>query len=84
MKVKELKNLISDLSDESDVCFQMDSGCCGDYESMEITDTEVMGLTGKEDVDDILIVRFKALPGYRYCIQVGQTKRADKKYWEKK
>lgn len=78
MKVKELKDQLNQLSDEDDVNFLMDSGCCGDYEEMEVYDLDLF----REF--KLLLVRFKALPGYRSCIQSGSTLKQDKEYWKDK
>lgn len=79
MKAKELKELVNQLSDEDDILFNIDSGCCGDYEELEVHDLDLF-----KSFERFLIVRFKSLPGYRSCLQVGCTKRQDEEYWKDK
>lgn len=76
MKVKELREVLSGLNDDADIAFLMNSGCCGDYESLEDYDIDAID-------DNYAAIYFKALPGYRSCIQVGSTIKADKDYWDR-
>lgn len=80
MKVKELRELIENLSDDSDVCFRMNSGCCGDFEYMEVNSTFS---SPKEDKRAVVNIDFDSLPGYMSCIQVSKTVADNKKYWLK-
>jgi hypothetical protein len=84
MKVSELKQAISELADDTDVYFRIASGCCGDYEDLELIELEVNKKTGDGSILDqeYCILHFNSLPGYKSCIQAGQTKKADEKYWE--
>jgi hypothetical protein len=76
MKVKELRELMRELDDDADVQFSMDDGCCGDYLTLELAFSDAI-LAG------LMELRFKAVPGYRSCIQSGATKQADKDYWNR-
>lgn len=82
MKVKELKELLSKVSDDADVSFQMRSGCCGDVEYMEVAYTDDYE-PSKSIPEGHVSITFESLPGYKSCIQAGGTIRADKEYWEK-
>ena len=77
MKIKELRDMIANLKDDATISFLMDSGCCGDDESMDAYDFETY-----EDL--ALIIRLSSLPGYKSCIQADGTLEADEKYWKNK
>lgn len=81
MKIKELKEMIANMPDDADLSFQMQSGCCGEFEEMEISYTDIY--EPHRDWQGSLLFRFHALPGYKSCIQAGGTIRADKEYWER-
>lgn len=80
MKAKELIEALQKADPESDVCFLIDDGCCGDWIDLNAYDFETMSL---EKHGSWTRISFSALPGYRSCIQSGGTKSADEKYWEK-
>lgn len=79
--IKDLKKEIENLPDDMEIVFKMQSGCCDDYEYMELSSS---------DYDDIEYFKppyfftfaFKPLAGYKSCIQAGKTLKADKEYWE--
>lgn len=66
MNIKELKQLIKDLPEDSSISFLMDSGCCGDFEEMECYDTSVYDGVG-------IAFRLESLPGYGSCRQAANT-----------
>ena len=87
MKVRELLELLQGCSPDEEVSFQMRSGCCGDYEYMEVEsfDTSDYQSTAEKKAGISRItaqVFFHSLPGYHSCRQVGSTIPADKEYWE--
>lgn len=73
MKAKEA---LLALDDDANIMFLMASGCCGDTESLEAYDIDLIDT-------NYLAIYFKALPGYRSCIQVASTIKADKAYWDR-
>lgn len=81
MTIKELKEKIANMPDDATISFEMYSGCCGDVEYLELSDTDesepYKTFTGS------LRFFFASLPGYHSCIQAGGTIRADKEYWAK-
>lgn len=77
MKVKDLLEHLKGLDPEASVIIQMQSGCCGDSETMEIIHIDVC-----PDPIQALFIELKPLPGYKSCIQVGSTKRKDEEYWK--
>lgn len=80
MKKAKLLELIQKLDDNDEILFQIQDGCCDDSLDLIVDDTAYHNL----DVEGkVVIVKFSSLPGYRSCIQAGQTKRADQEYWEK-
>ena len=87
MKVKELKALLKEYKckPDDDVVFRMKSGCCDDWEDLELFkgfEHEYYKPYRKEDVG-VLQFEFYNLPGYRSCRQAGDTKRADKEWLDK-
>jgi len=68
MKVKELREQIADLKDDADILFLMNSGCCGDHETMSAYDSD-------SHADSLLLIYFDALPGYQSCIHASNTKK---------
>ncbi len=85
MKIKELRQMLNELPatmDDQDVQFNMRSGCCGDYEELNILDFDAFA---PDKFYDKGMVRFffDAVPGYQSCIQAGGTKRAHEEYWKK-
>lgn len=80
MTIKELKELIKDSADENEIFFHIQDGCCGDYLSLKIIETEAWSFK-KDEPKDITIL-FKYLPGYKTCLQSGNTQRRHKDYME--
>lgn len=76
LKVGELKAQLAGLGDDEEVSILMNSGCCGETETMEILTVSGYCLEG-------LYIYCNPLPGYRSCIQAGGTIRQDKEYWSK-
>lgn len=66
MKIKELRDQIANLKDDAEITFLMNSGCCGDYETMIAYDSDSHG-------DSLLLIYFEALPGYRSCRTAANT-----------
>lgn len=85
MKVKELEELLAKCRPESEVYFSMASGCCGDFEEMEVTYSDTMDLSFGGNKGEIAPrIEFKPLPGYKSCRQAGNTVESDKEYWKDK
>jgi hypothetical protein len=83
MKVKELRELIADMKEDEEVHFQMSSGCCGDYEEMDVVDSEVLPFDPyKPEEGSFGRILLGPLPGYTSCRQAGATKRAHQEYLE--
>lgn len=82
MKIKELRELIATMQDDDAVSFEMLSGCCGDYEDLDLVDAWVNDSSYKNRREVYLRIEFAPLPGYRSCIQTGGTKRAHDEYWK--
>jgi hypothetical protein len=80
MKASELKELLKNTDENSEVFFQIQDGCCGDTISLKIVDSEVFNYKDGESGD--VFVTFKYLPGYKTCIQSGGTQNSHKKYME--
>lgn len=78
MKTKELIELLQQADPESDVSFEMFSGCCGDVEFMSVIDTDIFK---DEKIGSWVRVYFAPLPGYYSCIQVGSTIKNHNEYW---
>lgn len=76
MTKTELIELMKDMPDDASVVFQVVSGCCGDREDMTVIDTDTT-------YPKMLVITFDSLPGYRSCIQVGGTKKADDEWMKK-
>ena len=82
LTVKEIKDMIEEMQDNDIISFQMISGCCYDYEDLDNPDISDYYPPSKRELG-CKVITFDSLPGYKSCIQVGQTKDADKKRWEK-
>ena len=80
LTIIELYELIKDLSDDSEVMFTLPDGCCGDLFYLENVDADIYGTSSSPYLNIHLV---DGLPGYRSCIQSGQTKRNDELYWKK-
>lgn len=74
MKVKELKELIESMSDDAEIYFELADGCCSNYILLDVA--EALSYSNMDGT-----VRFKAIAGYRSCIQSSKTKKADEEYW---
>jgi hypothetical protein len=86
MTKKEMLELIKDLKDDGPIYFDMEDGCCGETETMDVTDTHVRVLPKRKESNSysrMAVILFASLPGYRSCIQSSITRDADKEYWEK-
>ncbi len=86
MKAKELLEYLTKADPESEVQFSMDEGCCGDTYSLEAYDIYNNDpYAGNIKIPDSIftVIYFKSIPGYRSCLQVGGTKRADKEWCDK-
>jgi len=81
MKLGELKKIIKDLPDESDIYFSIGDGCCGETLPLELKyySPETFSYKGLNQ----LLFEFQNLPGYRTCIQSGDTRRKDEEYCKK-
>lgn len=78
MNIKELRELIDGWPDDGQVIFNMVSGCCGDYEDLEVCDIR---FNQSEDlIKNYIIIDFAPLPGYKTCRQAAGTIEADKEY----
>ena len=84
--IKELKEAIAHLPDDAHLSFSMASGCCGDYESLELSEGFEFEsyLAQKSNEVSTFIFYFNSLPGYKSCRQAGGTLQADKEYWKDK
>lgn len=87
MKTKELIEMLKECDPEEEVSFQMKSGCCGDYEYMEVESFYSSDYASHAETQAgikcvIAQIYFYSLPGYHSCRQVGATFTADKEYWE--
>lgn len=80
MKVKELKAELAKLPDDAEVIVNMFSGCCGDFEPLEVSD--VGSYEPRKDYDGALSVWVNPPPGYRSCRQAAQTKKDHEDYWK--
>lgn len=78
MNIKDLKQHLEGLPDEAVVIFRMVSGCCGDYEDLEVVNIEKEG-SGLSS-PHYITVDFASLPGYKTCRQASGTILADKEY----
>jgi len=76
MKVKELRELMEELDEDAEIQFSINDGCCGDYLVLELDFSDAI-LAG------LMELRFKAIAGYKSCVQSGATKQADKDYWNR-
>lgn len=81
MKVKDLIEVLQKADPESEVCFIMDDGCCGDWLDLDAYDFDILPYSSKEL--PLAQIRFSPLPGYHSCIQSGGTKEAHEKYWNR-
>lgn len=79
MKVKELIEALQQCDSGEDICFLMNDGCCGDFLDLEAYEVDVLD-TGRNAPWPR--IWFRAVPGYRSCIQSGGTKKADEEYWK--
>lgn len=70
MKVKELREEIANLPDDAEVCIQMSSGCCGDFEYLGIEYLDSFAPDSR--YGGSLNIRVEALPGYESCISSGR------------
>jgi hypothetical protein len=62
----------------------MASGCCGEIEELEVVYHDTMDVSfGGMSGDLMPRVEFGSLPGYKSCIQAGNTIQSDKEYWER-
>jgi hypothetical protein len=78
MNIKELRELIDGWPDEGQILFKMVSGCCGDYEDLELCDTRFY--QNETLTNNYIIIDFTSLPGYKTCRQALGTIQADKDY----
>ena len=85
MKIKELKEYLSNLPvemDDSDIFCDMSIGCCGD--SLELGEFEIDHVVPDKNFTGALRLRFfEKIAGYKSCRQVAQTEKLDKEYWNK-
>ena len=68
MNIKQLRDAIANMSDDIEISFYMDSGCCGDFEEMTAYDIENYD-------NQLLTIRFNSLPGYRNCRTAANNKK---------
>lgn len=94
MKTKDFMAELAKCDPEEEIRFEMTSGCCGDWESLELVkysddqycveaEEYYEGRYGEGKPNTYLRVTFQSLPGYHSCRQAGGTLQADKEYWEK-
>jgi hypothetical protein len=85
MKVKQLLKILKQCKPDTEVSFEMASGCCGDMEFLEPS-------RGFEDYyrepdkyfpDGRLSLYFSPLPGYLTCRQAAETLNRHKEYLDK-
>lgn len=78
--IEELQKVPGD----TEVQFEMDDGCCGDYMELELGFAE--GDNFKYDKKDHyqMRIRVHAIEGFTSCIKAGKTKRFTKALYEKK
>ena len=83
MKAKDLAAWALQADPESEVSFEMSSGCCGDWEDMTCYDVDLMGTDYKGNIPGGYYVRIllESVPGYKSCRQAGDTKRRHEEYW---
>ena len=80
MKVKELKEQLANQPDDAEVVFEMYSGCCGDTEQMDLSDTDSYEPSPRYGGS----FRFLLNPvdGYRSCRQAAKPRQDHKDYWD--
>jgi hypothetical protein len=92
LTLKELREFMEqipkDTPGDEPIIFRMKSGCCGDFEDMDLIDIENLILNpypqqSKTKYLGSIVFMFDSLPGYKSCIQAGNTVRQDKEYWDK-
>lgn len=72
---KELIEELQKVPEDTEVYFQMNDGCCGDYIEMELDSAEAdTHIISKTSQFSIIQIRLKALPGYTSCIKSSKTK----------
>lgn len=69
MKIRDLKEHIKDLPDDTDVIFVMDIGCCGETESLDLWDSY------KGVHQNYICFNFNPLPGLDSCRKAGHKLR---------
>ena len=83
MKAKDLAAWAMQADPDSEVSFEMASGCCGNWEDMTLMDVDVIGINykGNTPTEHYVRILLESVPGYKSCIQAGNTKRAHDEYW---
>lgn len=80
MKIKDLLKEIEEnnLDPETEICFSMDIGCCGDQMELEVSDYD------NYDMSNFFKISFHSIEGYHSCRQSSETIKKHKEYWRKK
>jgi hypothetical protein len=75
MTVEELIEELQKVPGDTNIEFQMNDGCCGDYIILELSsaDAETHNFHNEPEYSTVQ-VRFKAIEGFTSCIQSGTTK----------
>lgn len=76
MKVKDLLEKLNEADPESEVFFNMDDGCCGDYEQLGDPYDVDIDPKSKYFPEGMVQVRFRAPWFLNTCITSGQAKKA--------
>lgn len=76
MKLKDLLKQLKDADPESDLFFNLDDGCCGDYEQLGDPYEIDIDEPGKYFPNGRVQIRFEALWFNDSCITAGTAKKA--------
>jgi hypothetical protein len=87
MKAKHLIEALKALEPDDEVMFQMQSGCCGDVDTLEpvYEEPELFVYSTRRDqkIERFVLIDFKPLPGYFTCRQAGSTIRGHEEYMKR-
>lgn len=82
VKVKDLLEELRGLPEDANISIQLDSGCCGDVEYLEINTID--SYAPSKHYEGSINIRCNSLPGYESCISAGRMSKLAKQIQEER
>jgi hypothetical protein len=82
MKASELIKELQNVPGDTEINFEMDDGCCGEWMDLELNFVDAEVVDVKFETYTVCKIRFKAIDGFTSCIKSGSTKQFIKKMLE--